>query len=364
MAQKKSIIVPRWLSYNEDVVGDYTVLDSTGKPIKVVDPVTGKTINQVIEGVSNRPIRDLWQNQYLLMETLMPFANIKSISSADSEAQGTANLEVDTLYNATVDGPYNILLPRYKMVGGSSVALAAGDSVRIKMQEGSIDQFTIRGDVSSGGYPIGDQDSTVIPPTENYFDYTFKFNGTSWDKFSSSGQDGVVKTALEKLDLGEGSALPVGVPVPWPSATPPTGWLKCNGAPFTAQEYPKLASVYPSLKLPDLRGEFIRGWDDGRGVDASRTLLSSQADAIRNIVGQTGLILTSSTTHGSGSIAMVSQNYYPVYNNTPIGSINDNGSTNTVYREKVAVFDASKYVPTANENRPRNVAFNYIVRAA
>ncbi|EFI5776978.1 tail fiber protein, partial [Escherichia coli] len=27
--------------------------------------------------------------------------------------------------------------------------------------------------------------------------------------------------------MGEGSALPVGVPVPWPSATPPTGWLKC-----------------------------------------------------------------------------------------------------------------------------------------
>ncbi|HDD9761922.1 TPA: phage tail protein, partial [Escherichia coli] len=28
--------------------------------------------------------------------------------------------------------------------------------------------------------------------------------------------------------MGEGSALPVGVPVPWPLETPPTGWLKCN----------------------------------------------------------------------------------------------------------------------------------------
>ncbi|MEX3225235.1 tail fiber protein, partial [Escherichia coli] len=33
--------------------------------------------------------------------------------------------------------------------------------------------------------------------------------------------------------MGEGSALPVGVPVPWSSATPPTGWLKCNGAAFS-----------------------------------------------------------------------------------------------------------------------------------
>ena len=79
------------------------------------------------------------------------------------------------------------------------------------------------------------------------------------------------------VGLGEGSALPVGVPVPWPSATPPTGWLKCNGAPFSAEEYPKLAKAYPKLKLPDLRGEFIRGWDDGRGVDSARLLLSSQA---------------------------------------------------------------------------------------
>ncbi|WP_249531349.1 phage tail protein [Escherichia coli] len=43
------------------------------------------------------------------------------------------------------------------------------------------------------------------------------------------------------------------------------GWLKCNGAAFSSEKYPNLAKVYPTLKLPDLRGEFIRGWDDGRG---------------------------------------------------------------------------------------------------
>ncbi|WP_282748908.1 phage tail protein, partial [Hafnia paralvei] len=92
-----------------------------------------------------------------------------------------------------------------------------------------------------------------------------------------------VAAVLTYLGLGEGSALPVGVPVPWPSATPPTGWIKCNGAPFYAKEYPELAKVYPALKLPDLRGEFIRGWDDGRGVDTGRGILSAQGDAIRNI---------------------------------------------------------------------------------
>ncbi|MGS8436949.1 phage tail-collar fiber domain-containing protein [Escherichia coli] len=92
-----------------------------------------------------------------------------------------------------------------------------------------------------------------------------------------SGKD--VAGLLAYLGLGEGSALPVGVPVPWPSATPPTGWLKCNGAAFSAEEYPELAKVYPTNKLPDLRGEFIRGWDDGRGIDTGRSILSIQGYA-------------------------------------------------------------------------------------
>ncbi|EPA0052457.1 phage tail protein, partial [Escherichia coli] len=118
-----------------------------------------------------------------------------------------------------------------------------------------------------------------------------------------SGKD--VAGLLAYLGLGEGSALPVGVPVPWPSATPPTGWLKCNGAPFSAEEYPKLAKAYPKLKLPDLRGEFIRGWDDGRGVDSARLLLSSQAASIlehnHEMHGWTGNPLMARDVYSSGS---------------------------------------------------------------
>ncbi len=62
-----------------------------------------------------------------------------------------------------------------------------------------------------------------------------------------------IQSVLDYLGLGEGSALPVGVPVPWPLETPPTGWLKCNGAAFSSEMYPKLAKAYPTNKLPDLR---------------------------------------------------------------------------------------------------------------
>ncbi|EEZ6798631.1 phage tail protein [Escherichia coli] len=176
-----------------------------------------------------------------------------------------------------------------------------------------------------------------------------------------SGKD--VAGLLAYLGLGEGSALPVGVPVPWPSATPPTGWLKCNGAPFSAEEYPELAKVYPTNKLPDLRGEFIRGWDDERGVDSGRTLLSAQGDAIRNITGGFGQLRVNSEINAIVDVQGVSGAFYggtSVRNNINVSMTyaNDRKIRQDVH------FSAANVVPTANENRPRNIAFNYIVRAA
>ncbi|ELG3374398.1 tail fiber protein [Salmonella enterica] len=173
---------------------------------------------------------------------------------------------------------------------------------------------------------------------------------------------------VKNLGLGEGSALPVGVPVPWPSATPPTGWLKCNGAAFSAEEYPELAKAYPTNKLPDLRGEFIRGWDDGRGMDTGRAILSAQGDAIRNIYGEFKTVNTENysiwESVGSFKGAVVPLN--PSTNNSYFSLIRSMVTERTdgaVY-PKVIGLDASRIVPTANENRPRNIAFNYIVRAA
>lgn len=176
-----------------------------------------------------------------------------------------------------------------------------------------------------------------------------------------SGKD--VAGLLAYLGLGEGSALPVGVPVPWPSVTPPTGWLKCNGAAFSAEEYPELAKAYPTNKLPDLRGEFIRGWDDERGVDSGRTLLSSQGDAIRNITGGFGQLRVNSEINAIVDVQSVSGAFYggtSVRNNINVSMTyaNDRKIRQDVH------FSAANVVPTANENRPRNIAFNYIVRAA
>ena len=180
------------------------------------------------------------------------------------------------------------------------------------------------------------------------------------DKSANGSDIENVSVFLQNLGLGEGSALPVGVPVPWPSATPPTGWLKCNGAPFSAEEYPELAKVYPTNKLPDLRGEFIRGWDDGRGIDAGREILSAQGDAIRNITGtfgdgETAVNASISFYRADGVFATQEKIRNTIGNTTIIAD-----TPNNPY---LINFDASRVVPTASENRPRNIAFNYIVRA-
>ena len=167
-----------------------------------------------------------------------------------------------------------------------------------------------------------------------------------------SGKD--VAGLLAYLGLGEGSALPVGVPVPWPSTTPPTGWLKCNGAVFSAEEYPELAKAYPTNKLPDLRGEFIRGWDDGRNVDSGRALLSEQLDAMQNVTGS-----MSDNTMGSASSA---SGVFRVDSGSGVKYAAP--STGNAFGYYGVTLDLSRSARTSAETRPRNIAFNYIVRAA
>ncbi len=174
-----------------------------------------------------------------------------------------------------------------------------------------------------------------------------------------------IQSVLDYLGLGEGSALPVGVPVPWPSATPPAGWLKCNGAAFSSEMYPKLAKAYPINKLPDLRGEFIRGWDDGRGIDSGRSILSEQGYATEDHAHG---LPSKSTVATDSSINFYFDEAWATSGNTGVirwGNTSDAGlpapnyGTFKTYKQSVANLGTAGL-----ETRPRNIAFNYIVRAA
>ncbi|EHT7863715.1 tail fiber protein [Escherichia coli] len=195
------------------------------------------------------------------------------------------------------------------------------------------------------GYPSGamlisdDGERIFINTTEGNLSDP-NSNGTGW------------KDILSYLGLGEGSALPVGVPVPWPSATPPTGWIKCNGAPFSAEEYPELAKVYPALKLPDLRGEFIRGWDDGRGVDSGRVVLTGQSQSVQQHTHDLAMAYSSETAVRDRLGTTPDSDMIPIKDMINATTFNGSGW-----------FYLKANGSTGAETRPRNLAFNYIVRA-
>lgn len=211
------------------------------------------------------------------------------------------------------------------------------------------DQFTVNSPTRltlATSYPAGTKVTIVQNEETSRNAFTLKANNLSDlpDKVA----------AVANLGLGAGSAIPVGVPVPYPLAVPPAGWMKCNGSSFNLTSYPALAAVFPSGVLPDLRGEFIRGWDDGRNVDSGRALLSQQSDAMQNVTGY-----LSDNTMGSASSA---SGVFRVDSGTGVKYAAP--STGSAFSFYGVTLDLSRSARTSAETRPRNIAFNYIVRAA
>lgn len=170
----------------------------------------------------------------------------------------------------------------------------------------------------------------------------------------------------DKGDNGiSSSCVPIGTIIAYPAATIPSDYLKCNGAEIERAAYAALFEIIgetygkgdgeTTFNLPDLRGEFIRGLDDGRNVDNARMLGSAQGDAIRNITGNievgANVVIPSSPNLPLGVFDLASDD------NACQGTVVGTGSGDTI------VFNASRVVPTANENRPRNVAMIYCIKA-
>ncbi|HEB4874900.1 TPA: phage tail protein [Kluyvera ascorbata F0526] len=170
------------------------------------------------------------------------------------------------------------------------------------------------------------------------------------------------------LEVDIDKYIPVGFPFPWPQATPPGGWLKCNGATFDKVKYPKLAAAYPAGTLPDLRGEFLRGWDDGRGVDSGRGLLSTQAGALESHNHVLSKIWSASdestsTTTGAGLSRQI-VNVNPARSGV-MEEVNSGHGLTVGFGAGGSMTSKVAIVATGGaETRPRNTAFNYIVRAA
>lgn len=98
--------------------------------------------------------------------------------------------------------------------------------------------------------------------------------------------------AAQRTTLGLDALLvPPGAVMSFAMNVPPTGWLSANGAAVSRTTYAALFAAIgttfgagdgsTTFNLPDMRGEFMRGWDNGRGVDSGRVFGSSQSDDLK-----------------------------------------------------------------------------------
>ena len=112
---------------------------------------------------------------------------------------------------------------------------------------------------------------------------------TNAETISGSDTARAVTPAGVAAALGAYQPVPPGAIMPFAGAAQPDGWLICDGGQVSRETRAALFAAIgtrygtgngtTTFNIPDLRGEFVRGWDQGRGVDSGRSLGSTQSSA-------------------------------------------------------------------------------------
>jgi len=171
-------------------------------------------------------------------------------------------------------------------------------------------------------------------------------SGDNPDTLAAMGiTDTYTKPQIESM-IAQASALPVGTMVAFPVNKLPPGFLEIDGSVKSIAAYPDLAAFLGTafntggegagnFRLPESRGEFLRGWDHGRGIDAARAIGSYQAGQLESHVHTYNV---TSVTAGTGGVS---------------------SATPTDTAGTVKVTNATG----GNETRPRNLAVMWCLKA-
>ena len=214
------------------------------------------------------------------------------------------------------------------IITASQYIVSNGSSVQFLKADGTLDSTTYLTAATVGGI------SSNVPNT------IIQRNGLG-------GFSAGIITASSVTDLSGGYlSTPPGTVITVAASTAPTGYLKANGASLNTTTYASLFSTIgytfggsgASFTLPDLRGEFIRGWADDRAVDTGRPFGSSQTDDFKSHNH-------SYSSNGSGMAGRINPGLSNAFSGNGIGdvsfSISNNGGT---------------------ETRPRNIALLYCIK--
>ena len=194
-------------------------------------------------------------------------------------------------------------------------------------------------------------------------------DGNANDVLQSDGSGNLSFAALPQ-------AVPTGSVHMMATTTAPSGYLKCNGAAVSRTTYSDLFAIIgtthgegdgsSTFNVPDLRGEFVRGWDDGRGVDSGRSFASSQSSA--NLQHN-----HTATATSTSSVTDPGHFHNVAYSNSDSGDgvIEESGTGLSGY-EPTEVATTGISINTAlipisinnqgSEARPRNIAMLYVIK--
>lgn len=187
----------------------------------------------------------------------------------------------------------------------------------------------------------------IVKDTQDLVDSVTDGIKTKAIEVESKKQD--VEQLKADIDLiHQQSEIPLGAIMAFPRFNLPQGFLECDGSVIQANTYPQLVAyltgddLATQAILPDLRGEFIRGWDNGRNIDESRVLGSSQLDQLQD--------------HEHKYNAAYQRN-----GDTSGGYGQANLSAN---QKTFGILEANGGIPRAgSETRPRNIAMVYAIKA-
>jgi len=156
-----------------------------------------------------------------------------------------------------------------------------------------------------------------------------------------------------------GGIIPTGAVIVITTSVVPNIFFECDGSAVSRTVYANLFAEIGTLygvgdgsttfNLPDYRSEFLRGWDNGKGIDIGRAIASGQLDALQNITGFVGV--------DYGAVQSASGAF-----SGPISSAGTNANGGTITVGRNFDFDASRVARTSTETRPRNKAVMFCIK--
>lgn len=181
--------------------------------------------------------------------------------------------------------------------------------------------------------------------------------------YGASNLSDVVDKPAALVNLGAASAddvlkaaNPIGTIIAFYGSVAPYGYLPCSGQTVSSSTFPSLVTFLggtTSATLPDLRGEFLRGWDNGRGIDLGRAVRTAQSATI--ITGQ-----AAAATH-TVSAANTGTDFGPLWGTEPVSSVPAGMDIVSVGPTGGSI--TTPIVGNLGYTRPRNISVLYCIKA-